>query len=327
MAAKVSNEIKVGILVTVAIAALLWGMNYLKGQDFFSTDNEYYAIYNDVNGLVASNGIILNGYKVGQVAKLKFLPDHSGRMVAELRVRSDVFVPKNSLARINSSGLFGGQVVEIVLGDSPDAAKDGDSLMASLQPTLSDQIMPVKDKAEELIVSIDSLAFAIRDILQPKNRQKLTEAIDNFHKTVANLQSASLGVDKLVTSEQSKLNRILTNVESISMNLKNNNEKIANILKNFSQLSDTLAKAQIASTVNNANNMLAETAAIMARINRGEGSMGMLVHNDSLYNNLNSSAENLDKLLIDMKANPKRYINISVFGGGGKSSKPKSTKK
>jgi len=321
---KFSNEIKVGVVVTVAIAALLWGINYLKGRDIFSSDNEYYAIYENVNGLVASNGVILKGFKVGQVKKLEFLEDRSGRMVAELTVKSDVFVPSNSLARIISSDLFGSRVIEIIMGDSPEPAKDGDTLIADMQPTLSDQIMPVKDKAESLIVSIDSLSIAIRDLLKPENRKNLSEAIVNFHKTMSNLESASMGMNNMVTAEQSKLNKILSNVESISANLKNNNEEIENILKNFSQISDTLAKAQIASTVSNANKTLAEAAAVIAKINKGEGSLGMLLNNDSLYNNLNSSAANLDRLLIDLKTNPKRYVTISVFGGG--KSKQKSGK-
>lgn len=321
MAIKYPNEIKIGILVSAAIAALLWGLNYLKGQDIFSSENEYYAVYDNVNGLVESNGIILNGYKIGQVKNLEFFPDHSGRMMATLTVKSDVFIPSNSLARIISNDLFGSRVIEIIAGNSATAAQDGDTLTPDMQPTLGDQIMPVKNKAENLIVSIDSLSIAIRDILQPKNRQRLSEAIENFHKTMANLENASGGVNQLLTAEQSKLNKILTNVESISMNLKNNNEKISNILKNFSQISDTLAKAQISSVVSNANKTLAEAAAAMARINRGEGSLGLLLKNDSLYNNLNNSAADLDKLLIDLKANPKRYVTISVFGGG-KSSRP-----
>jgi phospholipid/cholesterol/gamma-HCH transport system substrate-binding protein len=326
MAAKFSNEIKVGIVVTVAIAALLWGLNYLKGQDIFSSNNEYYAVYDNVNGLVASNGVILNGYKVGQVLKLKFLPDHSGRMVVIINVKSDVFIPRNSLARIVSSDLFGSRVIEIILGDAAEPAKDGDTLTPDTQPSFSDQLMPVKDKAESLIVSIDSLSSAIREILQPKNRQNLTSAIDDLHKTLANLEHASSGIDNLVSQDQSKLNKILGNVESISMNLKNNNEKIGNILKNFSQLSDSLAKSQIASTINNANRTLGEAAAAITRINKGEGSLGLLLHNDSLYNNLNKSSADLDALLIDIKANPKRYVTISVFGGG-KSKTPATSKK
>ncbi len=327
MTIKLSNEIKVGILVTIAIAALLWGLNYLKGQDIFASNNDYYAVYDNVNGLVATNAIILNGYKVGQVAGLKFLPDHSGRMLATFRVKSDVFIPKDATARIVSSDLFGSRAVEIVLGVSPDPAADGDTLIPDIQPTLGSQILPVKDKAEQLIVSIDSLSVAIREILNPQTRKNLTEAIEGLHKTVANLEHASGSIDHLVSSDQSKLNRILANVESISMNLKNNNEKIARILKNLSQLSDTLVRAQVASAVNNANKALAEAAAVIAKINKGQGSLGLLLNNDSLYKNLNNSAADLDKLLIDLKANPKRYVSISVFGGGkSKTAAPKAKK-
>lgn len=322
MPVKFSNEIKVGILVTVALVASIWGLNYLKGKDLFSSNKDYYAVYENVNGLVSSNSIILNGFKVGQVAKLEFLPDHSGRMLATFRIQSDVFVPKNSIARIVSSDLFGSRAIEIGLSNSADPALDGDTLIPDVEPTLGSQILPVKDKAEMLLVSIDSLSFAIREILNPQTRKNLAAAIDGLHKTVVNLEHASSGVDNLLTSDQSKLNKILNNVESISLNLKNNNEKIANILKNLSSLSDSLAKSQIASAVNNANKALAEASAVITKINKGQGSLGMLLNNDSLYNNLNNSAADLDKLLIDLKANPKRYVTISVFGGGKASKTP-----
>lgn len=323
---KLSNEVKVGILVTISIAALIFGINYLKGKDFFSSNNKYYAVYEDVDGLVKSNSIILNGFKIGQVSDLRFLPDKTGRMMATLMINADVFIPRNSVAKIISSDLFGSKVVQIVLGETTDAANDGDTLISETELGLGAQIMPVKDKAEQLIVSIDSLSVALREILSPKTRKNLSNAIENLNKTFANLEHASVGIDQLVTAEQSKLNKILGNVESISLNLKNNNDRIANILKNFSQISDTLAKAQLASTINNANKTLAEASAVISKINQGQGSIGLLLKNDSLYRNLNNSAADLDKLLIDLKANPKRYVTISIFGGG-KSAKQQSPAK
>jgi phospholipid/cholesterol/gamma-HCH transport system substrate-binding protein len=136
-----------------------------------------------------------------------------------------------------------------------------------------------------------------------------------------NLESASGSLDKMVSSDQSKLNKMIGNIESITSNIKNNNEALGNALKNISAISDSLAKSDLTSTINNANSTLKQTSSIMEKINRGEGTMGMLINNDSLYNALEQSAVDLDKLLVDLKENPGRYVRVSVFGGGKSKSK------
>lgn len=318
---KLSKEVKVGLLITGAIAALLWGMNYLKGVDVFTGLNTYYAVYPDVEGLSPSSGIFLSGVKIGQVQKIEFVPDNSGMILATLSVRSKIFIGSGSIARIVSADLLGGRSIDIILDNSATPAVDGDTLQSEVQTTLTDQIMPVKDKAESLMASIDSLAASLNEVLGPKNRKNLDSSFENLDKTLKNLESASKSLDYMVSSDQGKLKKIIDNVESITSNIKNNNEELSNALKNISSITDSLAKSNLASTVNNANLTLKQTAAIMEKINKGEGSVGMLINNDSLYNALEKSAVDLDKLLVDLKENPKRYVHISVFGGGKSKSK------
>nr|HMT30058.1 MlaD family protein [Bacteroidia bacterium] len=309
---KISKEVKVGILVTGAVAALLWGMNYLKGVDVFSGINNYYAVYTQVDGLTTSSEIILNGVKIGQVQKIEFIKDNSGRILATLAVNSDVFIGKQSIARITSSDLLGGRIVNIVLDSASVAAEDGDTLHAEVATTLSDQVMPLKDKAERLITSLDSLALALKGVFNPGTQKNLNSSFANLDKTLASIERASAGLDQLVASDDSKLRKMISNLESITANIKNNNESLSNALKNISLITDSLAKSNLASTINNANLTLKETASIMDKINRGEGTMGMLINNYSLYNALEKSAVDLDNLLVDLKQNPKRYVHISV---------------
>ncbi len=316
---KLSKEVKVGILVTGAIAALVWGMNYLKGIDVFSKQNTYYAIYSQVDGLTSSSAVILNGVKIGLIQKVEFINDNSGRILTTLKINSDVFVGKNSIARITSSDLLGGKVVSIVLDTLSQPAVDGDTLVAEVQSALSEQIMPLKDKAESLMLSLDSLAMSLKGAFNPQTQKSLNSSFANLDKTLANLEHASESLDNLVSTDDSKLRKMINNLESITSNIKNNNEALSNALKNISTITDSLAKSNLASTINNANATLSQTASIMDKINRGEGTMGMLINNDSLYNALEKSAVDLDHLLVDLKQNPKRYVHISVFGGGKKS--------
>lgn len=302
-----SKEVKVGLTVVLALVALIWGLNYLKGTDLFTSTNNYYAVYSNVGGLVKSNPVVLNGFKIGQVDKIEFMEDKSGRMVVTLLVNDDVFIPKAAIANISSSDLLGGKAIEIIYTDDKTPSRNNDTLKSSIDGSLTEQIKPFKDKAESLVVSLDSLSHALSLTLNDGARGSL-------QRTIANLEKASTGFNDLVSNQQSKLRLMLNNVEQISYGIKNNMDEFDQIIKNFATMSDTLAKANLASTLANANKALAETNQIMAKINKGEGSLGLLLNNDSLYNNLNSTAANLDKLLIDFKANPKRYVHFSVFG-------------
>lgn len=316
---KLSKEAKTGLLVTGALAALLWGMNYLKGFNLLSNDNKFFAVYSSVDGLVPSSDVVLNGVKVGMVQDIQFTPDKSGQIVVSLVIKDNIFVSKTSIARIVSTDLLGGRGVNIILDPAGAPAVDGDTLSSEVQTTLADQLTPVKDKAESLIQTLDSLASAINQVVSPANRKSLNASFLNLDKTLANLESVTGSLDQMVSSDQGKLKKMIDNLESITSNIKNNNEALASALHNIEKITDSLAASNLASTVNNANSTLSQTASIMEKINKGEGTIGMLINNDSLYNALEQSAVDLDKLLIDLRENPKRYVHISVFGGRSKS--------
>ncbi len=304
---KLSREVKVGLLVTGAVAAMIWGMNYLKGIDMFSGNNKFFAIYHQVDGLVPSSSVILNGVKVGQVQKLEFMKDHSGRIVATLLVNKDVFIGNKSSLRIVSSDFLGGRNIEVRLDSNSPKAENGDTLKAESMSTFSEQVTPIANKAEQLIVSLDSLAFAIRKVFND-------ETSYNLNQTLASIERTSNSLDKMVSPDKGKLALMISNIESITKNIRDNNEELKNIIHNASSISDSLAKANVARTIEEAGRALSETADVMQKINAGEGSMGKLVSNDSLYNALSKTAYDLDLLLVDFKQNPKKYVNVSVFG-------------
>ena len=314
---KLSREFIVGIVFVVAIALFIWGYNYLKGWDVFTKQKSFFGIYNQINGLMKANPVSINGLNVGQVKNLYFEDNHSGRIVVEIVVTSDFPIPVNSIAKIYSSDIMGSKAIEIVLGNSTVIAVAGDTLLTSIEAGLKEevnrQVQPIKKKAEDLLATIDSAVTVISEIFNENARRNLAQSFESIKNTLEAIQSASYEIDTLVTVERNRLADILTNIESITRNLDKNKDNINNIISNFSAISDTLAKAEIPKTFNNANIALKNIAEIADKINKGEGTIGLLIHNDSLYYQLEKSAADLNKLLEDIRNNPKKYVRFSLF--------------
>lgn len=326
---KIKREAKIAIIFVAALILFFWGFNFLKGRHLFTSERTYYAVYKQVNGLVEANPVVINGYKVGIVNNIYFHPDGSGRLIVKFNVDNDIRIPYNTVAKLYSSDILGSRAIELVLGDSKVDAASGDTLKTQIQASLGEevsiQMMPIKQKFENVMLSIDSVLVVIRGVFDENTRKNLALSFESIKLTIKNLEHTTYNIDTLVTTQKYKLAAIISNVESITANIKKNNDKISNIIVNFSNISDTIAKAKIASTINNADKALSEFNMILGKVNRGEGSLGMLVNNDSLYKNLNSASEQLNLLVEDVKLNPQRYISISVFG---KKSKPyKNSKK
>jgi phospholipid/cholesterol/gamma-HCH transport system substrate-binding protein len=301
----------------VATAILIWGLMFLKGLELLKTSRTFYAVYDQVNGLVAANPISIKGLKVGQVKKLYFDEKHPDRIIVELYVLGDYPIAINSSARIFSSSLLGSPEVEIIPGDSKEMAKDGDTLLSQTEATLGQevnkQLLPLKTKAENLIGSIDSLAIILQEVLNKNTRANLVNAIEHVKQTLENIAHTTQNLDTLMSSQRNNLSRIIINVESISNNLRQNNDKIGNILTNFSNLSDSLAKARIPGTIANVNKAITDLDSVLVKIGQGEGSVGQLLNNKKLYDEVEKAARDLNLLLEDIRKNPSRYVKISVF--------------
>lgn len=285
----------------------------------FNSEKHYFVVYKAVSGLGKSSPVFLHGVKIGTVKTVSFIPDKpSYPIVVDLAISSKVIIPKNSVVWISSSDLLGSKALEIHLGNSSVMASEYDTLSGFIQTTLQEEITqqmgPIKNKAESLMESIDSAMMIIRLVFNEKTRYNLETSFVSIKNTTKNLENLTYDADQLVGDQKTRLANILGNVESISQNIKNNNTKITNILANFSDLSDTLAKINIVHTFHELNTSLDNTSEMFARVNKGEGSLGKLLTNDSLYNALNHSSEQLDLLLEDVRLNPTRYVHFSVFG-------------
>lgn len=310
---KISNETKVGILAALAIAIFIVGYNFLKGNDIFSSENEFYAKYDKVDGLAVSKPVLVNGYQVGRVSALTLL--ENGQILAQFKIDPKYAIPANTIARLESTDLLGSKAVVFDLGNSLKYANDGDTLNANVQANLLEQVEPVQKKAEVIISKLDSMLTSVNNILNPNFQRNVDRSFASIAKTLETLESTSKTIDGTVSVQSKRIDAILANAESISNNLKNNNERITSILTNANSFTDQLARTQIQTTIDNANKAVTELQTAVNKINSGTGSIALLLNDEKLYNNLNNSAKSLDNLIIDVKANPKRYVSFSIFGG------------
>jgi phospholipid/cholesterol/gamma-HCH transport system substrate-binding protein len=303
------KEVKTGLVCIAALGMLIYGLNFLKGVNVFSHSKKIYAVYTDVAGLVPSNPIVVNGFHIGSVKNLEMTHDASGRIVMTLLIaNNDVKIPKNSVAKIISADFLGSKAVQIMLGDSKELINDGDTLKSDVEVGLKDEIskevMPVKKKVEELISSMDTTVQVVQAVFNQETILSIRSSLKHFSNTALNL-------DDLVASEKNRLTAILDNVGKISADLAKNSKQISNALAN---VSDSLSKSNLKSTINNADSALYYTSQVMKKVNSGKGSLGMLANDTALYHRLTSASASLDRLLQDLKAHPKHYVHFSIFG-------------
>jgi phospholipid/cholesterol/gamma-HCH transport system substrate-binding protein len=313
---KIANETKVGIMAAFSIAILIIGYNFLKGNAIFSNETILYAKYSHVDGLAVSKPVLINGFQIGRVDKLELQPD--GSILATLKIKGKYEIPKNSIAKLEQTDLLGSKAIVMALGSGADYAQDGDTLNANVAKGLLETVQPVQKKAEVIIAKMDSILTSVNSILNPDFQKNVDKSFNSIASTLSSLEATSKKVDHLVGSEGSRVSAILANVESISNNLKKNNEKINAILDNIGTVTDQVAAANFKQTIDNANKAVADLQGIVSKVNNGQGSLGLLVNDTKMYDNLNNASKNLDNLIIDLKQNPKRYVHFSVFGGGKK---------
>lgn len=312
-------ELKIGIIGIFSILLLIWGISFLKGNNIFGNSNEYYSTYNNIDGLESSAPVRINGLTVGNVTEIYFHPNNSGDIIVQFTLNDDIRFPRNTVAKIYNSDIMGTKAVQLIYGNSNLFASPGDTLFAEIENGLKDevnkQVLPLKNKAEELISSIDSVMTVITSVLDKDARESLSSSLRSLNRTFSTMELAMLKLDSVIYKNDIRVTTILQNVESITTNLHNNNEMIARTLKNFESISDSLAKSNVKSTINNLDKSLADFDKILQKIEKGEGTIGLLLNDKEMYNNLTSASKQLDLLIEDMKKHPKRYVTFSLLGG------------
>ena len=308
---KLSIEVKIGLIAVAAIAVTYWGLNFLKGRNVLKSFDEYIAQYDDVSGLEINCVIYQSGYRIGQVNEIYFNKARPGKVMVMLGIRKGYRIPRNSVAELYSPGLMGAKAIRIILSGSSEYYKAGDTIVSHIKPGISDvlnqELMPVKYKAEELLTAMDSFMDNLNYIFDAQTSQNLKASIDH-------LENASREIDGMVR-DNGRMNTIVADLESITTNIREHNQEIAMALENISGISDSLAKSELRSVISNTNEALKYSHSVLKKIDSGEGTVGMLANNDTLYRQLESASAQLDLLLKDIREHPRRYVHFSVFGG------------
>jgi len=311
---KISNETKIGALTAIAITVLILGYSFLRGNDVFSSTNKFYAIYNSVDGLSVSKPVLVNGFPIGHISKMEL--DQDGRTTVEFKIDDRYKVPVNTLARLVSTDLLGSKAVVFELGDSKQFAESKDTLQADIQGSLAESLQPIQTKAENLMTKLDSSLAAINKILNPNFQRNVDRSFTSIANSLQTLEGTTKKIDQLVGSQSGHINSIMANAADASGNLKESTASLIGISNNFEKVSNDIANANIKQTLDNANKAMADLQATINKFNSNKGSIGLLLNDDQLYRNLQESSSNMNALFIDLKANPKRYVHFSVFGGG-----------
>jgi phospholipid/cholesterol/gamma-HCH transport system substrate-binding protein len=301
---KVTKEIKTAILVIASILLFIWGYSFLKGRDLFSNYKTLYVQYDNVEGLAASAPVTINGLIIGKVNSIK-IQENSGKLVVELQIKSDFPISKTSEVNIYEPGLIGGKQIQIIpnLKDK-NLVQSGGFLKGRIVPGLTalvgEKLTPLQEKIEKMVVSADSLLTNLNTILDAKTKANLKSSLANLDATLAEFKVASKTVNTMLTSNENKITNTMANVEKAS--------------NNFSKISDSIAKSNIGQTVKKLETTLASVDKVMADLQSGKGTMGKLLKDEALYSNFNKTSKELELLLQDLRLNPTRYVNVSLFG-------------
>ena len=320
---KISNETKIGALTAIAIVLLVLGFNFLKGKTFFSKSHTLYAKYTNVQGLAASNPVVINGLQVGIVYSIT-TDKNMREILVNINMTKDVNIPTNSIAIIKPS-LLGITSVEIHLGDAKAfIPRDGyiaTEATAGIFNDVLSKVDPVLYQVTKAVGSIDSVLLSLNSILNPEAKNSLHSTLDNLNKTTANLIGASSFLTVLLNTQTGALAKTLNNASSVTGNLAANNEKITSVLTNLDKTATNLSQLDLKKTVDSLNATINYLKATVGKLNSKEGTAGLLLNDTKLYNNLAATGNKLNLLIDDLKTNPKRYLSISIFGrkdkGGG----------
>lgn len=307
---KISNETKVGILSITALTLLIIGFNFLKGKDLFNRSDKIYMEFTELGTLAKSNEVKINGYVIGKVYDLNVKDKDLSATVATINLTADVNIPKDSKGYISSS-LLGTSTVVIEKGLSTEYLKPGDTLKTRIDSGILDdvkaQLTPTLGKVRDVLDSLKKTLSGVNSILNDQTRAHLKQ-------TFANLDQASHSLNKIMDEQNGPLAKSLNNVSSITENLKNNNDSISATISNAKRATEKFASLEIQPTIDTLNAAISQLKGVVAKMNSKDGTLGALINDKQLYNKLNDAILSAEILMDDLRAHPKRYVNISVFG-------------
>ena len=301
---KLSREIKTGIIVIGGILLFILGFSYLKSTPLFDDSKIFYAVYDNIGGLQTGTQVSINGFGVGKVNAIEF-KDNSGKLVVTFTVSKDFEFSKNSKAELYDTGIIGGKGIQIIpMFDGAPMAQSGDTLITDTRPGLTElvqqKLTPLQLKVEGAVSNADTLLMNFNQVLDEPTKRSLRESIRGLTSVVESFQQSAGNLNEILNKNKSHIDSSMRNIDRMT--------------SNFAKLSDSLATANLGETISNLEATMTNLNGILSKIEKGEGTMGKLMKDEDLYNNLAEASRELDLLLQDFRLNPKRYVNVSVFG-------------
>lgn len=314
---KISNETKVGALTAIAITLLILGFNFLKGRSLVKTGNFLYATFTDVKELKPTNPVYINGFQVGLVYDIENTDASLRNLTVTIKLNTTYNIPTNSHATIIVSPL-GTPNIQIVLGDSATLLANGSTIKTKETPglfaSLSNQLSPVADEVKKAVLALELVLRNINATLDPNTKNNLQQVIANLNKTTANLTTSSASLNTMLDKESGSVAQTMNNVNTFTKNLNTNNEKINSAVSNLEITTKKLSQTDIEGTVTALKSSIKDLSNVLQKMENGDGTLGKLMNDKSLYDNLSKTVRSANTLLDDLRVNPKRYVNISVFG-------------
>ena len=300
---RLTKEVKTGILAIGAILLLIFGYSFLKGTNLLEKNREFFVKYQNVEGLAIAAPVTINGLTVGKVQDIKFA-NEKGSLIVKFSVERDFDFSKSSIVRIYSAGLIGGKSLGIFPQYDSEIAKSGDTLVGDIEDGMLSAVTkalgPLEKKVTNTLATVDTLLFSFNDVVDDKTRKNLKEAIENLNKTLNSFSGVSDNMNRILANNTNKLDNTFTNLDRTANNL--------------GTLTDSLAKLETGKIVEDLQDVVDKMNKIVTGIDNGEGSMGKLLKDDKLYENLEGASRQMEDLIQDLKLNPKRYVHFSVFG-------------
>lgn len=312
------KSIKVALFFIAAVLIFYLGSVFLKGINVFGKKNYYYAVFEDVGALHESTNVALNGYGIGKVTDIKLLSSNPVRICAEILVTEDLDIPEDSKLEVAQKDVLGGMIVNLHLGQSSKMAHRGDTLGCYLAGGMLDGVGDLVTQLQSVVASVDTIGQNLKLAFRTEDSHNGGTMIKN---TLENLEHATADLSKLLADNGGKVNNFVSQLDKLSKTLADASPKINEIVDNVDNISDSIAQSNIRGFVNEAKGTIDNVNRIVSEVERGEGTLGQLVRNDSLYNSINKTIESLDLLVKDLKANPSKYINVTVFGKREKKNK------
>ncbi len=304
------NYIKIGLLAVTAIVILVWGLSFLKGESLFKAENHYIAIYNKLDGLAESNPVMLSGYRIGSVENISFVEENNElKIIVKMKISNDFQLPVGTTAKIVNIDIMGTKGIDIIRPKTVNGYYgNGDTLRSSIDGGIIDQILdfvlPMKEDLAGFLTTSDSVMHALNQLLNEKNLNNLSHSLEGLSDVASHLSKNANSIDS-----------IMRNFDKAARMLGRNTGTLERAIANFATVSDTLATLELSKTLSEAQEALKKANRLLATINESNGTAQKILTNDTLYNNLEEATVRINRILDEFEKHPKKYINLSIFGG------------